>query len=305
MKQHILDDLIASVKRQNLQIKQVVIRQDGDVIATYDFDKVKPRHIQSVSKAFTAMAVGIAEDEGLLTLNDKVADYFPEMPKPHMNNHLRAMTIHHLLCMGTGHGECPVKKHDWKKDSHVDIAKLFFAEQVVHAPGTRFMYNNAATYMLSRIITKVTGESMKDYMDIKLFKPLCMQSISWKLCPMGYTLGFAGLFMDADALSRFGQVLLDEGVWEGRRLVPQDFIRRASAVQIATTLDAKESGSDAGYGYQIWVNDIPGTYRMEGRYGQYVVILPKKRAVVVYLSEEMDTDIDVLECTLDTWMDKL
>ncbi|WP_105616427.1 serine hydrolase domain-containing protein [Vallitalea okinawensis] len=181
-------------------------------------------------------------------------------------------------------------------------------EPVIYEPGTHFTYNNSSTYMLSRVIEAATGLNLLDYIDKKIFLPLNISKPQWDTCPLGVPQGFSGLYLTAEQLSRFGQLLLDKGVWKGKQLIPTDYIERATSVQIQTDEFNPFFATDdhhQGYGYQVWMNSYPNSYRMDGLFGQYVVILPDKNAVITYISNESENMTGVLELTWDTLVDKL
>lgn len=308
MNNELLCDLISSVKSQNLHVLNVVVRQNGNVIAKYDFEEERPVLLYSVSKTFTSMAVGIAISEGYFKINDPVVDFFPDIQLRVKNDYLNELTIHDLLCMGTGHGECPVMKADWSGGNEWDICELFFKEPIVFKPGTHFTYNNGATYMLSKIVSITTGINLDEYLDRKVFKYLEIPKPRWDTCPKGIPQGFSGLYLTAEELSRFGQLILNKGIWKGKQLIPSDYIAQATAVQIETN-DFNPYFATAdhhqGYGYQIWMNTYPNSYRMDGLYGQYVVMLPDKNAVITYVSNEPRNMTGVLELTWNTLINKL
>lgn len=307
MKNSILDDLIECVKMQNLHVLSVVVRKDGDIIAEHDFEEAKPTLLWSVSKTFTSMGIGIAESEGYFSLNDKIVDHFAD-DIIHINDNLKKMTIHDLLCMSTGHARCPVEKAMKENKSLDDISKLFFEEPVVFEPSTHFLYNNGATYMLSKLISITTGYSLKEYLMSHIFKPLEIPEPQWDSDVNGISFGCSGLYLTARELSKFGQLLLNNGVWNEKQLIPEDYIAQATKSQIDTsefneyfaTADHKQ-----GYGYQMWINSYENSYRMDGLYGQYVVMLPDKNAVVTYVSNETSNMTGILELTWNTLVDKL
>ncbi|WP_195266856.1 serine hydrolase [Clostridium sp. 1001275B_160808_H3] len=308
MNNEILKDLILSVKEQNLHVLNVVVRQNSNIIAKYDFEEEKPTLLYSVSKTFTSIAVGIAISEGYFNTTDHVIDFFPDIKDMSMNQYLKEITIHDLLCMGSGHAECPVMKADWSSGKEWDISKLFFNEPIVFRPGTHFLYDNSATYMLSKIISLTIGSNLDEYLNEKVFKYLEIPKPKWDTCPKGISQGFSGLYLTADELSRFGQLILDKGVLNGKQLIPSSYIEEATSVQIKTEdFDEKFATADhhQGYGYQMWMNSYNGSYRMDGLYGNYVVILPDKNAVVTYVSNETKNMTGVLELTWNTLIDKL
>jgi len=308
MKNYILKDLIKSIEEQNLHVLNVVVRQDGHIIAKHDFEEEKPTLLWSVSKTFTSMAVGIAISEGYLKINDHVIDFFPNIQREGISEYLKEMTIHDLLCMGVGHEECPVSKADWESGREWDIAELFFDEPIIFKPGTHFTYDNSVTYMLSKIISTTTGKNLDDYLDEKIFQYLDIPKPKWDTCPKGIPQGFSGLHLKAEQLSKFGQLILDNGVWEGKQLIPSSYIKQATSVQIKTddfTPYFATKDHHQGYGYQIWMNSYPNSYRMDGLFGQYVVMLPDKNAVITYVSNEQENMTGVLELTWNTLIDKL
>lgn len=307
MKNEMLSDLIQSVKEQNLHVLNVVVRKDGSLIAKYDFEEEKPRLLWSVSKTFTSMGIGIAESEGYLRISDKVLDYFAK-DVAEISDNLRKMTIRDLLCMGTGHALCPLEKAMGENRSLDDIGRLFFEEPVIFEPGSHFVYNNAASYMLSKLISITTGYSLRDYLMPRIFEPLGILNPKWESDVNGISFGCSGLYLTAEELSMFGQLLLSKGVWNDKQLIPADYIEKASKPQIDTSKFNKyfaTADHRKGYGYQMWMNSYPGSYRMDGKYGQYVVILPDKNAVVTYVSNEPVNMTGILELTWNALIDKL
>lgn len=308
MNNDLLKNLIVNVKVKNLGVKNVVVRQGGEVIVKHDFEEEKEALLWSVSKTFTSMAVGIAIEEGYLQLTDNVIDFFPGITPKNPNENLKNMKVHDLLCMGTGHDRCPVINADWSEGKVWDITKLFFDEPVIFKPGSHFTYNNGATYILSRIIGLTTGISLDDYLDKKIFQYLSIPKPRWDTCPLGIPQGFSGLHLTAEQLSRFGQLILNKGIWNDNELIPRNYIEKATTVQIETRdFNPHFATNDhhQGYGYQLWMNSYKGSYRMDGSYGQYVVILPDKDAVVTYISNEPINMTGVLELTWDTLIEKL
>jgi CubicO group peptidase (beta-lactamase class C family) len=307
MNNYLLDDLIKNVKTQNLHVLNVVVRKGGDVVAKYDFEKEKPVHLWSGSKTFTSIAVGIAEKEGYFNLSDKIVDYFRDDIKERSDN-LNKMTIHDLLCMGTGHAKCPLTKAMDGNKPIDDISKLFFEEPVVFEPGTHFVYNNSASYMLSKLITVTTGYSVKEYLMPRIFKPLGILEPEWESDERGISLGCSGLELTAGDLSKVGQLLLNKGVWNEKQLIPVKYLEKATKLQIDTSNFNEFFATDdhkQGYGYQMWMNSYPNSYRIDGMYGQYVVMLPDKNAVVTYVSNEPTNMTGILELTWNTLVNKL
>lgn len=288
--------LLQSVVEQNLHVLNLIVRQNGEITAEHDFAPEAPVLLWSVSKTFTSMAVGIAAHEGYFDLHDRLSEAFPNAACEKFDQ----LTIRDLLCMGTGQARCAVSKAMNAGQSLDDIESLFFAEPMVYAPGTHFTYNNAATYMLSKLVSRRTGACMLDFLRPRVFDPLGIREVSWEQDPAGINFGCSGLHLKAHDLSKFGQLLLDEGQWNGKSLIPREYIREATHQQIDTA-DFNEFFATAdhksGYGYQLWMNSYPGSYRLDGLYGQYVVVIPAKQAVVTYISNEPTNMCAILELT--------
>ena len=299
-----LQRLIHSVIEQNLQIRNIVVRQNGDITAEHHFSEEKRVLLWSVSKTFTSMAIGIAEHEGFFKIEDRLSNYFHTPP----DNLFNRVTIHDLLCMGTGQRKCPFTEALNSGKSLDNVEQLFFDEPVIYEPGTHFLYNNSATYMLSKLISLTTGCCLNDYLRPRIFEPLGIQNVQWENDINGVNYGCSGLYLSAHEVSKFGQLLLDEGIWENTRLIPQQYIRSATTKQIDTS-DFNEPFATAdhksGYGYQVWMNSYSGSYRLDGLYGQYVVIIPAKKAVITYISNEPKNMSAILELTWNYVIDQL
>jgi CubicO group peptidase (beta-lactamase class C family) len=291
-----LNKLVEAVHERNLHILNLVVRQNGKITAEHDFAEEKPVLLWSVSKTFTAMAIGIAEQEGYFKLTDQLSAYF-HTPATELFNKL---TIRDLLCMGTGQKKCPVTEALSSGKPLDNIEELFFKEPVVFEPGTHFLYNNAATYMLSKLISIRTGDCLSDYLRPRIYEPLGIKDVQWEKDVNGINFGCSGLYLSAHDLSKFGQLLLNEGIWENQRLIPKSYLQEATRKQIETA-DFNEPFATAdhrsGYGYQLWLNSYPGSYRLDGMYGQYVVIIPDKSAVITYVSNEPQNMTGILELT--------
>ncbi|NGZ76024.1 serine hydrolase domain-containing protein [Saccharibacillus alkalitolerans] len=280
--QGIIDFLDAAAKEQ-FDLRSFMLLRRGEVAAEGWWAPHAPedRHaMYSVSKSFTSTAVGLAVEEGLLAVEDKVADLLPELlpAEPHPN--LLKMTVHDLLVMGTGQKEDPLNAVRPVPDS--DWARTFLSAPVENVPGTVFSYSSGATYMLSVILQKLTGQKIVDYLEPRLFAPLGIQRKTWQESPQGVTTGGWGLKLSSEDLAKFGQLYLQKGRWNGRRLVPEKWVELASSKRID---NGDNEGGDwtRGYGYQFWMCRH-NAYRADGAFGQFCLILPDQEAVVVFTS---------------------
>jgi CubicO group peptidase (beta-lactamase class C family) len=234
----------------------------------------------SLSKSFTATAVGLAIAEGKLSLDDEVLKFFPEAAPAEPSANLKAMRVRDLLCMSTGHQTEPPLPPDrsW--------TRAFLAHPVPFKPGTHFLYNTAGSCMLSAIVQQATGQTVADYLRPRLFEPLGIEHPTWETSPEGTTIGGYGLHIRTEDIARFGQLYLQKGEWQGKPLVPAAWVEAATARQTSNGSNPA-SDWDQGYGYQFW-RCRHGFYRGDGAFGQYCIVLPAQDAVIAITSGVKD-----------------
>jgi CubicO group peptidase (beta-lactamase class C family) len=251
-----------------------------------------PHSLYSLSKSFTSTAVGLAVAEGKLSIDDEVLKYFPDDAPPEPSQNLKAMRVSDLLRMSTGQEREPQRTPDrpW--------TKTFLEQGVPFKPGTHFLYNTSATYMLSAIVQKATGETVLDYLRPRLFEPLGIERLRWEASPQGITVGGYGLSIRTEDIARFGQLYLQKGEWQGKQLVPATWIDAATSRQTSNGSNPN-SDWDQGYGYQFW-RSRHGAYRGDGAFGQFCLVLPEQDAVIAITSGVRD-----MQSVLNLVWDKL
>lgn len=235
------------------------------------------RHeLYSLSKSFTSTAIGFAVAEGRLSVDDPVLKFFPDDAPATPGANLKAMRVKDLLTMAAGHQD--------ETSSGADriSARAFLNHPVPHKPGTHFKYNTPATFMLSAIIQKLTGQSTLDYLKPRLFQPLGIQDPVWDTNFEGISLGGYGLNVRTEDIARFGQLYLQKGRWEGRQLLPASWVEEATSKQVSNGSNPA-SDWDQGYGYQFW-RCRNGGYRGDGAFGQYCIVLPGSDSVIAITS---------------------
>lgn len=272
----------------------------GKVIAEGWWDPLGPdlKHtLYSTSKSFTATAIGLAENENRLSLDDKVISFFPESLPDTVSPYLEELSIRHLLSMSVGQG--------WDRSAPVsyttdDWAKAFLAIPMAHKPGTTYMYNSMASYMLSAIVQKVTGEKVIDYLTPRLFEPLGIEGADWETCSDGINTGGWGLRLKTEDLAKFGQLYIDKGQWNGKQVLPETWVEEATSLKIyqnpELSDEEREASDDSvqGYCYQFW-RARNNSYMANGAFGQFVLVIPEKDAVIVFTAEsqEMWAELDM------------
>jgi len=280
-----LIDFLEAVNTSDLEFHSIMINRNGKLVLEgwwEPFQKDYIHTLYSLSKSFTSTAVGMLYDDGKLTPADKVISFFPDKLPPKVSDNLAAMRVHDLLTMHTGHTEDTMGKLRAGGD---DWVKAFLALEVPAAPGSVFLYNTGATYMLSAIVQKVSGQNLMDFLKPRLFDPLGIQGADWESDPLGINVGGYGLRIRTQDILNFGQLYLQEGEWNGKRLLSREWISEATKKQV----NSQDNDSDwgQGYGYQFW-RCKPGCYRGDGAFGQYCIVVPEKNAVIAITSETRD-----------------
>ena len=224
----------------------------------------------SMCKSITGMAIGMLIEEGKLKLNENIYDIFSD----HMNAFSKifrpVITVENLLTMTSGvtfNESGIVSGNDWLGS--------FLNASVNGKPGTEFQYNSLNTYVLSAIVTKRTGETLTEYLTPRLFGPLGITKYYWETCPKGITKGGWGLFLCAEDMAKLGQLYLQRGKWNGQQLVSEYWI------EISTARHLKTQNDTYGYGYQLWMEQRPGSFEYNGMLGQNVIIYPDMDMVLV------------------------
>jgi Beta-lactamase class C and other penicillin binding proteins len=294
-----METFFQEAANDSMDIHSVMIVKDGNVIySKWQSEGVDtiPHVLHSVSKTFTATAVGLAIADGKMQLTDKVIDYFPDKLPADVSDNLKAMTIRDLLTMSCGHDEEP----SFRGAPDQDWVTVFLAQPVKHEPGTFYLYNSLGTYMLSAIVQKVTGEKVVDYLTPRLFEPLHIDKQKWEESPQGINCGGWGLYLKTEDLAKMGQLLLQNGEWNGKQLIPAEWVAEMSKKQVesinpgtrmedaaAKGLTKETSDWMQGYGYQMW-RCRPGCFRADGARGQYIIVVPDKNAVIAITSNVED-----------------
>ncbi len=292
MKESMLNQFRLTVLEKGLGVYGINVYRKGEEISYHwrSDDKVC---LYSASKTFTSLGVGICQDEGRLKLSDTVLGFFPEY-KGIASEHSEDITIRDLLHMASGKNvfyfscdEEKMKTHDW--------AELFFEDPMKCKAGEVFFYSNACTYMLSRIVEKVTEVTLRDYLVPRLFTPIGIFNPQWHTCPGGHTLGATQLYLTIEEFALLGRVLLNGGTYNGRRIVSHEYIKKATTDLIANAnCGFNDSESAAGYGYQLWKCSYEDAYRADGMYGQFCIVFPDKDAVITVTSHEEHNANDIL-----------
>lgn len=259
----------------------LMIMRHGKICAEGWWNPYAPgiRHgLQSHSKTYAATAIGIAYTEGIVKLDERIIDIFPEYAPEQPSENLKRLTVHDVLCMGCGMDEMPMATEHWIRD--------FLHTPVNHTPGTTYMYNSVGSSILSAIIVKKTGMSMHEYLKPRLYDKIGIFSDNhrWMKMPDGCEVGGGGLFATTEDNLRLMKLYADGGVWEGERILDDEYVKRATTLQNESATEAKNNplakDNFVGYGYQIWMCRPNGVYRADGAMGQFTIVVPDKDMII-------------------------
>lgn len=240
----------------------------------------------SISKSFTSTAVGFAVAEKRLSVNDQVISFFPESLPDTLSQNLKDLTVKDLLTMSVGQNTDPTTTIPAVSTNWI---KSFLAFPISNKPGSVFLYNSLATYMLSAIVQKVTGQKVIDYLTPRLFKPLGIEGMDWEVDPKGINTGGWGLRIKTEDMAKLGQLYLKKGNWNGRPLLPAAWAEEATTFKILQSPEATQAKRDSsdwlqGYCYQFW-RSRHNSFRGDGAFGQYILVLPEQDAVIAITAE--------------------
>ncbi len=290
-------DFIKSFSNSSHELHSFIFLRHGKVVAEAWWAPYAPdlKHtLYSTSKSFTSTAIGFAVAEKKIKVTDKVISFFPEYLPDTISKNLADMEVRDLLSMTAGQDPdptvlIPANDSNWIKG--------FLARPVINDPGTKFLYNSMATYMLSAIVQKATGEKVLDYLTPRLFRPLSIEGIDWETDPMGINTGGWGLRVKTEDLAKFGQFYLQKGNWNGEQLLPVSWIKEATSFKIDQapgSPDSIRNKSDwqQGYCYQFW-RCRNNAFRGDGAFGQYIIVMPEKDAVIAITSETSDMQDEI------------
>jgi CubicO group peptidase (beta-lactamase class C family) len=291
----LLDDFVRVNRERELGAYGICVERAGEPSLSHRFRSDDRVNLYSVSKTFTSVALGMAEAEGRLTLDDRLLDHMPEL-RPVAADGFDGVTLRHLLTMTSG------SDHRWFANQRIDAADLlheFVAAPLVAEPGTRFSYTGSGPYAIGRVLARATGADVRAYLLPRLFAPLDLHNPPWHTCPLGYPFAESDLYLTTGELARFARLFIED---DGK-VVPPDYLRRipAESVDIGGTTFAHARADR--YGLGVWL-DPDGTYRMAGSYGQYAVICTRRRVAVV-VTAHSEREHDLMGAVYDLVVDRL
>lgn len=294
-------EFIKALERSKAHMRGFILLRHGKTAAERYWEPYTAEDknwVYSLSKSFTSTAVGFAFDDGLLHPDDLALSFFPEIDPSSCSENARKMRLRDLLSMTSGHADDPSVKVMFSPPS--DWEKLFFQLPVPKEPGTYYVYNSAASYILSSVVARVTKMKTLDFLTDRLFDPLGFSDVAGDSTPGGVFTGGWGLMVRLEDLAKLGQLYLDGGVWNGKRILSGEWVQMASAVQSDNGAPHRANEPPdwrQGYGFQFW-RCRHNCFRGDGAAGQYCIIMPDYGAVLALMSETPDMQ-EILDIVWD------
>src|SRR3984957_15555378 len=291
--------LVDRLDEKSIECHSLMGVRHGHVVAegggaAYSADR--PPLLYSVTKSFPSIAVGLAIADGLLSLDDRVVDVLPDHVPADVSEQGRRISVHHLLSMTAGHPTDSLAEA-WQLEPG-DLVKGFLRLPFATTEGTRHTYDNSTTFILARMVERVVGRGLAEFLDERLFAPMGIDHAEWDRVGSGAAFGFHGLHLRTEAVAAFGELLLRGGLWGDKQLVPREWVGLATGRHIESRHYADGAdGADflSGYGYQFWISRHG--FRGSGAFGQLCVVVPSHDLVVVLTSaqQEVQQGQDVLD----------
>ncbi|WP_420362113.1 serine hydrolase [Curtobacterium aetherium] len=282
-----VDRLVTALEQTPLvEPHSLVVLRHGTVAAEgwwAPFTPDRPHLLYSLSKSFTAAAVGIAVRAGLVDLDATVISHFPELDAEVTDARTRRMRVRHLLAMASGHRTETIDRAE--AIDPTNTVRGFLLLPPDEEPGSVFAYNQPCTYTLGEIVRRVSGGSLLEFLRPRLFAPLGIDDFTWRRDDSGAELGYSGGYTTTDAIAALGQLYLQRGVWDGERILDEDWVEQATSVQVANPDEANPDWAQ-GYGFQFWM--ARHGFRGDGAYGQFCVVLPEHDVVVAVTGQSLD-----------------
>ncbi len=241
----------------------------------------KPHICYSITKTVLCTAVGFAVQEGLISEEDRVVDFFPEI-KSGDSGFKTDLRLSHLLTMSCGHDTLPPVEAETNPD-------LFWKHPISHQPGTHFLYSNPGAHLISCMLHKVLGMGINEYLTPRLWEPLGIETPQWEKDAHGIEIGGFGLYLKTEDLAKLGLFWQQQGNWNGTQLLNVQWFQKAISKQIDTTGNHNGPDWEQGYCYLLWRCRPDGVYRMDGYLGQFVIVFPKQEAVLVLTENNPNT----------------
>ena len=284
MDSNLLVKMLETIGEKHIAIHSVLVIRNGYIVLdaySYPYDSDDAHNIHSCTKSVSSALVGIGIDKGYIKdVSQPVLDFFPKRVAKNLDADKKAMTLENLLTMTTGLECRDSPLYNWRGLRQLrtspDWVQFMIDLPMAEVPGTRFEYCNGASFLLSAILQEQTGMDTLSFAKKYLFGPLGISDVRWPSNPQGITVGYSDLYMRPHDMAKIGYLYLNDGLWDGKRIISSQWVKASTREHIAAT-------HFPGYGYQWWIVS-PGIYTALGHKGQFIIVVPEKNMVAVFIS---------------------
>lgn len=269
----IFGEFIRYAQDRHLTLEGIAVADQERVLLEHHFTADRPRNIYSHTKSYMAAAVGIAVERGMMSLEDRLSDYFPEKLPEQPSEYLLRIRLCDLLTMSSGFGrEYLMGEGRRSGEGMPDYMEYMMSRPVPEIPGSRFCYSTADSILAGRMVEKAVGMRLEEFLYRELFSRMGQGYPIWEADPQGHPIGGGGMFMKLTDMMKIGQLYLAEGKWNGEKILSSEWVHRSSSRQIET--EPSDDIWRCGYGYQFWMCPYPDSFRADGAFGQITLVLP-------------------------------
>lgn len=288
------DLLCSAINELHIPVFRLAVLEDGEINEKIFNTANDCNNIYSVSKNFTATAIGIASDRGLIKMTDTVYDIlYPEFPGllNESADEWKTVTVEQVLTQTVGNPRMFLDMDTENIFSYgtEDFLAKVLSEPFAAKPGERMVYSDSNYYLASRLVSAATGEKMQDFLSRELFRPLEIQGWAWSCCPFGYAMGGTRLFITVTDMVKFGQLYLNNGIFDGERILSEEWVKYATS-----DIVWRNEAHTQSYGAGFWRNEKAQAYHCGGMYGQKIFIDPSAREVVAWQAYAKQGETDIL-----------
>ena len=273
-----VNKFIEAIEYDNPGVEAVVLNINGEDKIHKVFYPIAAKNIYSHTKSYTSTAVGIAIDEGKLSLDTKLVDLFPEYLEFAVSEDINKIKLSHILTMSSGFGK-PYLMGDERRAGvgFPDYMKYMFSRPIIDEPGSKFVYSTADSHLAARMVEKAVGKNINIYLYEKLFSKMDMVYPIWETDPEGHPIGGGGLHLSIKDMMKLGILYLNKGMWKNERIVSEEWVNLATTKKIDT---GNKDSWGKEYGYQFWMGPKKCAYRADGAHGQLSFVIPSENAVL-------------------------
>lgn len=286
------EDILACIQKfeqEELATHDFIVMRRGNVVFEQywkPFHKDFNHRMYSVTKSFVSLAIGFLEQDGILGLDDRIVDYFPNEAKAATDPHFEELTVRQMLMMRTAK-----KRHNWFDRKPADrVLDYFQNENLPRHPGTFFEYDSHGSFILCALVERLSGKTLMNYLREKLLDRIGFSKDADMLtCPGGHSWGDSALLCKPTDLLKVAQFCLQKGRWEGKQILNERYITEATSCQVKTVTTYYPGYHSGGYGYQFWCS-YDNSFSFNGMGCQYAICIPDKEMVIVYNSDNQGND---------------